>query len=184
MKIFIKLLGIFGLIALFVIAYMAVSQMDDNENDTDNNVEAQSTADFSSDKQTTGEGGGLHYMRNLVLEDHEAFYRVKVETSLNRSSVLDTIETPLTTAELKNDTTCYLALHLSDTTQILEDENIFLGARGKTEYTDRDPITSIDVKDTVEEGQEVFVGLHSCEARFKLGSDPQSPGHIWLDVLK
>lgn len=184
MNIFVKILSVFLLLAVFALTYGAVKNMDDKKNGEATNDVTVATNDFSRDKQTTGEGGGVHYMRNLIVEDQTTFHRIKIETALNRSSVLENIETPLTTVEIKNDNGCYLALHLSDTTQILEDENIFLGKVGKTSMPDKQPITSIDVKRSSEEGQVVQIGLQSCEAQFKLGSDPKSPGHIWLDVLK
>lgn len=179
----IYILGIIVLLLIFAVAYQLVSKV----GTLDTSEVLESVAGFSSDSQTIGETGGFHYIREGRVENKENYQRFILKTELNRESVIeDSINTPYSTATLisRNGET-YIELSLSSTTRTYSEEgtheDIYNGIDGAVDM--EGPIDRVDVLPGGESAQLVHIFVNDTDTKFRLSTDPENSGILWLDVL-
>lgn len=175
-----KLLGVLVLVAVLLITTNVVKQS--------STTTGEAPGGFSTNEQFVGQVGGVHYLRNGVFTDEGNFYRLEIETQLNRASTLeDSIATPYTTATVaKQGSRSILTLKVLDTTRMYAEEgryeDIYTGVNGAVTTTP--PIIKVNVAESTEEGQQIQIEVPTTELKYKLQVSPQNPSHIWVDILK
>lgn len=183
-KIILPILSSLGLILVFVVVNLLVNQIKPSNPDI-----FQAPDGFSREQQTIGELGGAHYLRNSYLESQQGFKRLVIETQLNRGSVLeDSITTPYTSAEIVEENGSEsIVIRLADTTRMYEEngrtEDVYTGLNGKL-LDNNSPILQIEALSSTEAGQEIRVYTSKVIGGYRLQSDPEKSGNIWLDILE
>ena len=176
-------LGVSILLLVFAIGYQLLSHVDSP------NISPllESVAGFSTDRQQLGSEGGFHYLRKGNVTNLNSSQRLELVTELNRPSVIeDQIITPQTTAQLvsRNGKTFIEVLMVGTTTIYSEEgpaESIYSGAEGKVEADG--PISEVNILTGNESNQTIQVFVPSENTKFKLSTDPENSGVIWLDIL-
>lgn len=182
MKLIWQVVGVIALLALFAITYGLTAGLKQNK---DNPV---ALTDFTSDTQTVGEVGGFHILYDLDWKQEDGFYRIKLFSRLNRSSLLDTIATPQTTARFSSYASkpaIELAMsdtNLNDPSNPNSDDPTFIDPLVQDIY--QGVLGQIVVDgNSGGELQKVWI-VTDAPAKFRLQTDPQDPSIVWLDVLK
>ena len=182
MKLIWQIIGVIGLLALFVVTYGLISGLKQS------GTPKADLAGFDADTKTVGEVGGFHILYDLDWKQEDGFYRIKLYSRLNRASLLETIATPQTTARISSYASKpAIELALSDTN--LTDPS----SPNTDDPTFTDPLTHEIYQGQL--GQIVVDGNSGGEiqkiwivtdapAKFRLQTDPQDPSIVWLDVLK
>ncbi len=173
MKILLKLVGVVLLLILFWVVYQSVKIT------TPTDTETQETASTQSSVTTVGREGGFHLFQGWSTKTQDNGSRIEIRTSLNRSSVLEDIETPLTETRLEDNV---LTVVLHDTAA---DTN-FGSFRPTTFPTG--PIAKIEPDDLKNPDDQILLITLRDEGeglpKFKLSIAPENPGNLILDVLK
>jgi hypothetical protein len=136
-----------------------------------------------SGMDTVGALGGFHLLESIQCSDEQTYYRLTLQTRLNRSTVIDkAIAVPLTKVTQVDGSE--LRISLNDTSIIDQingkQEVVFMG--DKTLVIDQLPITTIKLIDSPDGTvNQISVGL-SSEVKFKVSSTPT--GAIYIDILK
>lgn len=168
MKILLKVILVVVLLGLFWVVYQSIKLTTPNKTEVPT---TQSTA------TTVGQEGGFHFLQGWQVQEKNDSYRIEITTSMNRSSVVEGIETPLTDVRLEGKT---IRITLHDTAP---DE---LG-RLESQTFDNGVIEKISISDLHNlEEQVLVVSLRESRDNqgFKLSVSPENPGNLYLDVLK
>ena len=154
-----------------------------------------------TDSSTVGALGGFHLLEAVDCSDEQTYYRVAIQTRLNRSTVIDqAIAIPLTKVEQVAGTESLwwggkyqdtkslgeyrLQISLKDTGTVDktngQEETVFQGSRNLV--INQPPITSIRLSDAPDESAvQIVVGL-STKVQFRVSTLPA--GTIYIDILK
>ena len=138
---------------------------------------------FSNSKIIFGNIGGFHFLTNISSTDQEQYYRIFIDTELNRSTASpESITIPYTVIEGNNTVNGYqIKIGLTDTEianiPIDTPLAIFQGA-GDTEV---DLIKSAQVEQNDDDSSDFIIEL-AKSAQFRATAD--SSGTIMLDILK
>ena len=160
-----------------------------------------STTQELTDSGTVGALGGFHLLEAVDCSDEQTYYRVAIQTRLNRSTVIDqAIAIPLTKVEQVASTELLwwgskyqdtkslgeyrLQISLKDTGTVDktngQEVTVFQGS--KNLVIDQPPITSIKLSDAPDgSAVQVVVGL-SAKVKFRVSTLPT--GAIYIDILK
>lgn len=162
------------LIGLFLLVYLWAS-----------NIKAPALPEgFTAKPQAIGAIGGFHLLDDVEVRRHAQFDTVAIYTQLNRSSILEGIETPSTTLAIGGTTKSpILELTMADT-QFSEELSPADINRISQQTINGSPIREIIVSKTPDSSiQQVKIRL-SRSSQYRLSSDPRKPGTIYLDILK
>ena len=154
-----------------------------------------------TDSSTVGALGGFHLLEAVDCSDEQTYYRVAIQTRLNRSTVIDqAIAIPLTKVEQVAGTESLwwggkyqdtkslgeyrLQINLKDTGTVDktngQEEIVFQGSRNLV--INQPPITSIKLSDAPDESAvQIVVGLIT-KVKFRVSTLPT--GTIYIDILK
>jgi hypothetical protein len=160
-----------------------------------------STSPGLTDSSTVGALGGFHLLEAIDCSDEQTYYRVAIQTRLNRSTVIDqAIAIPLTKVEQVASTELLwwdgkyrdtkslgeyrLQISPKDTGTVdktnSQEVTVFQGS--KNLVINQPPITNIKLSDAPDgSAVQVIVGL-SAKARFRVSALPT--GTIYIDILK
>src|SRR5690606_215383 len=180
---FIYFTGISILLLVFATGYQLLSDVDS----PDLSPLLESVAGFSTDRQQIGSEGGFHYLRRGTISNLNNIQRLELVTELNRPSVIeDQIITPQTTAQLvsRNGRTFIEVLMVGTTTIYSEEgpaESIYSGVEGMIDGDG--PISEVNILTGNESNQTIQVFVPSENTKFKLSTEPEISGVIWLDIL-
>lgn len=190
----------FGLISLSVIFLLLYGYFNTVEGHFPSQSNDQNNAVTSSDG-TVGTIGGFHLLESMECSEEQGYYRLTLQTKLNRSTIIDqNISVPLTKvsqvagSELTwidnkyQDTSKWgshrLQIALNDTGIIDQtDGNETIVFQGdKTLTINQPPLTTVRLIDSPDGTvNQILVGLAS-EVKFKVSSTPT--GTIYVDILK
>jgi len=190
----------FGLISLSVVFLLLYGYFNAIEGHFPTPTNSQNDIAASSGN-TVGAIGGFHLLESMEISDEQGYYRLTLQTKLNRSTIIDQkISVPLTKVTqvasseptwINNkyqDTSAWgkyrLQIALSDTGIIDQTEGsetvVFQGNKILT--VDQPPITTVRLIDSPDGSvNQVLVGLNA-EAKFRVSSAPT--GTIYIDILK
>jgi len=189
----------FGLISLSVVFLLLYGYFNAVEGHFPSQI-AQNNVVVSSNN-TVGAIGGFHLLESMECSDEQDYYRLTLQTKLNRSTIIDqAISVPLTKVAqvlgseptwINNkyqDTTKWgshrLQITLSDTGIIdqTDSEKVLVFQGDKTLDINQPPITTVQMIDSPDGSvNQILVGL-ATEAKFRVSST--ATGTIYVDILK
>jgi len=178
MKLLFRVIGVLVLLALFTAVYIVITTW---------SVQRAIREGFTGSVQEIGQTGGFHLLRDMTWEELDDVYRVKIVTQINRPSVLEDIVTPSVRAVQSpvNDTIKALYLTMYDASrQDDAGENVFNGQ--PIIEVNRGPIKNIEIsKQETANDQSPVIFIHLTKGvLYRLHTDPDDPGVIWVDILK
>jgi hypothetical protein len=191
-------LGLISLSVVFLLLYGYFNAVEGHFPAQLNNQNSDATV---SADNTVGAIGGFHLLESMECSDEQGYYRLTLQTKLNRSTIIDQkIAVPLTKVvqvagseptwigSKYQDTEALgshrLQINLNDTGIVDQTEGegrlVFQG--DKTLTINQPPITAIEMIDSPDGSvNQILVGL-SAEVKFKVSSTPT--GTIYIDILK
>jgi len=190
----------FGLISLSIVFLLLYGYFNAVEGHIPNQTGSQNNSTVSNNNKV-GTIGGFHLLESMQLSDEQEYYRLTLQTKLNRSTIIDQkISVPLTKVvqalsseptwmDNKYQDTNALGSHrlqisMSDTGLIDQtDEGDTIVFQGNKILTvDQPPITTIKLIDSPDGSvNQILVGLNA-EVKFRVSSTPT--GTIYIDILK
>src|SRR3989344_4494733 len=178
MKLLLRIVGVIVLLGIFVAVYVISTSW---------SVQRAAREGFTGNVQEIGQTGGFHLLRDIAWEELDSVYRVKIITQMNRPSMLEDIATPPVRAVQSpvNDPIKALYLTMYDTSrQDDAGENVFNGQ--SVIEINRGPIRNIEIsKQETANDQSPVIFIHLTKGvLYRLQTDPDVPGVIWVDILK
>src|SRR3989344_5335819 len=190
----------FGLISLSVVFLLLYGYFNAIEGHFPSQLGIRGNTRESSDSKV-GAIGGFHLLENMAVSDEQGYYRLTLQTKLNRSTIIDqSIAVPLTQVSqvvssepvwLDNkyqDTLAWgshrLQITLKDTGIIdqMDGKKVLVFRGDKTLAINQPPITTLKLVDSPDGSvNQILVGL-STEVKFRVSSTPT--GTIYIDILK
>ncbi len=175
MKIFWQIFFGIILIALFFATYSLVSLI----------KPFSSPESFSNKPQVVGQEGGFHLLTDIKILQRDKYDTVAIYTQLNRSSVVDGINTPATSLAIGNTTDQIptLKIQLTDTkmSDKLSPADI---SRISRQLVSKSPIGEVIVTNLKNpDMQQIEIRL-TKSSQYRLSADTKNAGTILVDILK
>ena len=191
-KFILRVVGVVILLAIFFIVYGLVTP----KPSIDFNV-------FDDKTKSIGELGGFHFLTSLDYQEGEKFWRISLNTVMNRvSPIAEMIETPYITVT-ENKTvglnlfsagqeplhtlgTHYLTVNLFDT-QIIDptsDPETYVFQGDERQFINQDNINEVRLVQPFDDNSyQVLVGVDG-PVDFRIQINTPDTGIVWLDILK